>query len=131
MIWMGISDTRRGFLASALLGTFFLSGCNFMSEVGGNLALTNSSGESKAVTVRIADRSSGESILRDLYQVPASDDGILVADVVTQPGSYDVEATTDDGAEAASGIWRLNDGYYSIRVGVLSDGSLRISGDGI
>ena len=131
------TPTRRQFVRSAgVVSTIIIAGClgdkNDSDVVSGNLALTNSSGEAVGVTVRITDRESEERILRDPYQVPPSDDGILVEDVVTTTGSYDVEATAKDTDEAVSEVWNLpSSKYYQVRVGILSDGSLNISGDGI
>ena len=134
------TPTRRRFVQSAgVASTIIIAGClgnnDDSDRVSGNLALTNSSGEAVGVTVRITDGESEERILRDSYQVPPSDDGTLVEDVVTTAGSYDVEATAKDTDEAASEVWNLLSGdsqnYYQVRVGILSDGSLKISGDGI
>ena len=131
------TPTRRQFVRSAgVASTIIIAGClgdkNDSDRVGGNLALVNSSGEAVGVTVRITDRESEERILRDLYQVPPSDDGIFVEDVVTTTGSYDVEATAKDTDRAVSEVWNLpSSKYYHLQVAILSDGSLKISGDGI
>jgi len=128
---MRTSLTRRRFATATLLGPLALAGCNLRPRVSGNLTLTNSSGEDAEVTVEITDRESGDRVLRDSYQVPASDDGMLVEDAVTVSGRYDVEATVAETEESASAVWRLppDDGedYYSIGVGVLSDGSVSIT----
>ena len=119
------------FVAAILSGPRFLAGCSSRARVSGNLTLTNSYGEDAEVTVRIADAESGNGVLRDSYQVPASDDGMLVEDAVTMPGRYDVEATVTETDESTEGVWRLpsedDEGYYSIRIGVLSDGSVTIT----
>jgi len=85
--------------------------------------------------VEITDRRSEETLLRDSYQVPASDDGILVENVVTTTGRYYVEATVENTGESASRIWDIpgldNPKNYAIMVGISTDGSLEISGDGI
>jgi len=105
------------------------------SETGANLALTNSTDESARITVIVTDTESGDPLLRDSYRVAASDDGALVEGVVTTTGRYEVEATVEDTDESASGIWRIpsdaDPAYYSIRIGLLSDGTLSISGEGI
>lgn len=127
---MHLSITKRRLMTTILPGILFLAGCSSESAVSGNLALTNSSGESAEVTVKITDQESGDRILNDSYQVPASDDGILIEDVVTTPGSYELEASVTDSDESTSGVWRLpsddDQDYYSIRISVLSDGSLSI-----
>jgi len=128
---MGTSLTKRRFVTAALLGPLLLAGCGSRARVSGDLSLTNSFGEDAEVSVRITDRESGDRVLRESYRVPASDDGILVEDAVTIPGSYDVEATVTETDESTSGVWRLpsddDEDYYSIRVGVLSDGSVTIT----
>lgn len=119
-------------MSSAILGTFFLAGCNLVqTDVSGHLSLTNSSGDSVELRVRITDRSSGETKLRESYEVPSIDTVITYDDVVTKSGNYNVEATVVNSDEAVSGVWRLRRGEYWIRVGVLSDRSLRLSGDGL
>jgi hypothetical protein len=127
---MTSAHSRRRFATATLLGPLLLAGCNSRARVSGNLTLTNAYGENTEVTVEITDRESGDRVLRDSYQVPASDDGMLVEDAVTISRSYDVEATVAETEESTSEVWRLpsDDGedYYSIRVGVLSDGSVAI-----
>jgi hypothetical protein len=76
-----------------------------------------------------------DALLDESYQVPPSDDGILVEDVVMASVNDNVEATVENTEEYAANLWRIPSGddpeNYAIRVGLLSDGSLKISGDGI
>mgnify|MGYP007008814963 CR=1 FL=1 len=127
--------SKRRFLISATLSILFLPGCSLRSDGGANLALTNASDSPAQITVNITDRESGETIMMDSYQVPVSDDGILVEDVVTTTGSYDVKATVENTGKSATSVWRIpsenNPENYAIRIGLLSNGSLKISGDGI
>jgi len=132
---MNTRHSGRKFVTAATLGILLVSGCRSVSGGGANLALTNASDEPARITVTITERGSGKTLLDDSYQVPASDDGILVEDVVTTTGSSDVEATVESTGESATSVWRIPSGddpeNYAIRVGLLSDGGLRISGDGI
>ena len=127
--------SKREFMSSATLGILIFSGCSLESDGGANLALTNSSGEKATIVVKITDRGNEDALLDESYQVPPSDDGILVEDVVMASGNYNVEATVENTEEYAANLWRIPSGddpeNYAIRVGLLSDGSLKISGDGI
>lgn len=139
--------TKRKFVISGLFSPLFLAGCLSDSEtkfdVNGNVAFTNSSGETVEITVWIIDRENWRRIWKDSFQLASSDDGAIRQGVVTSFGSYDVEATIEGPDEVASTVWRLQsedrdsyyteDGvvYYTIRVHVKSDGSLEIVGDGV
>lgn len=127
--------SKREFMTSATLGLLPFSGCSSQSDGGANLSLTNSSGETATISVKITDRGNDETLLSESYQVPPSDDGTFVEDVVMKSGNYNVEATVENTDEYAASLWRIPSGdnpeNYAIRVGLLSDGSLKIFGDGI
>ncbi len=131
---MTICLSKREFIPLTL-GVLSSPGCSLRSDSGANLALTNSSGETVNITVEITDIGSEKILLMDSYQVPASDDGTLVQDIVMRSGDYNVGATVENTDEAASSVWRIPSGdnpeNYSIRIGILSNGNLNISGDGI
>lgn len=127
--------SKREFMTSVTLGFLCFAGCSSQSEGGANLALTNSSSETTTISVKITDRSKEEILLDESYQVPASDDGILVEDVVTRTGDYTVEAAVENTDEYIESRWRIPSGdnpeNYAIRVGILSNGTLNLSGDAI
>lgn len=132
---MAVSISKRQLITSGGLGIMFFSGCSVLTGGGANLTLTNSSGNTVTIAVEITDRVDHEVLLNDSYQVVPSDDGYFVEDVVASSGRYYVEATVDTTGESASTVWRIpslaNPEKYSIRVGFLSDGSVRIFGNGI
>lgn len=126
--------SKREFMTSAM-GILCFAGCSSQSDGGANLVLTNSSNESTTISAKITDTSDLETFLDESYQVPASDDGILVEDVVTRSGDYNLEAAVENTDKYTEILWRIPSGEdpenYTVRVGLLSNGTLNISGDGI
>jgi len=127
--------SKREFVTATTLSVLWFAGCRSQSAGGANLALTNASDETATVSVAISERSNEETLLDESYQVPASDDGLLVEDVVRRSGEYTVAAAVENTDERAESRWHIpsydDPENYSIRVGLLSDRTLNIAGDGV
>ena len=130
-----IGLSKRKLMKTTALSFLWFAGCSSQLAGGANLALTNASSETATISVTITERSNEDTLLDESYQVPPSDDGLLVEDVVSSSGEYTVEAAVESSDEHAESRWRIpsnnNPRNYSIRVGLLSDRSLNISGDGV
>jgi len=122
-------------MASTTLGFLWLAGCSSQTAGGANLSLTNATSETTTISVTISDRTNEETLLDESYEVPASDDGILIEDVITRSGEYNVEAAVENTDERTESLWRIpsdvNPKNYSIRVGLSYDQTLNIHGDGV